>query len=453
MDAPAPVPPKVLAELKRQYEPAYNTLKKNLEDHHAQIVGVQEDLIRSQSLTISGYENQLHNQSEQLQNLNTHVRSLEDEIVELRGRLARIAENVTGVVRDNDRQPPVPPKKGSDSPLKHLEDKELPPRPVSAVSSLIDDIDDMIIQIESQPDIASSPTLTSGMQAISTPRELIEQQATALQSPLLSSYRMSSPTYSSSQGSWFNIGSPRLGPIGEDSVDMPNGSQINLPFNELQPIMTGRVRTKSPILQPPLDDPIRLLQSPLVSPGIHLLSPQVTSPSYNLSSSGYSRGRDQRYPTAPPPTPTFPTVPHRETFMDKPKYKQSPSEPPQPLKSHKHPSPQGHLVSEETDAVIRARIRLEAEKRKAAAFGPGDRVQKNKVMHSMALSPKKPPGIVSENSESRPEQTEGRFGRTDINITRVMSDGSKRTEKSKNKVRNVVRRWKSDIWKRRSLTK
>lgn len=458
MDASSPVSS---AELAQRYKSSYEALKKNFEDHHAQIVAVQEELISSQSQQIFSYEKQLQAQREKLVDGEARILVLQDEVAELKGRLARVAESVSGVVRNNatqrmsnystqhDRESGGKLETVSEHAVvmkKDLllrQDKELPPRPESTVSSILNDIDDMIIEIEAQPDmnISSVPSATDFRKSSSSQGTLVLQQAMEPQPLSPGFYHMSSPIYAFTQQPRCSTASPRLQSIGEDAATTSTSNLNTLPFNEFQPTITERIQTNSPVPRPRSSSQPQP-STPRVLAETHPLLRQLSPLSQTTSSSGYSQRAD-----SPSPGSKYPIIQRKETFIEKLKRT---SKIPEPHKNRKSTNP--NPDPGETDSIIRAKIRTEAERRKAANFGPGDKVERSGVIHSMTLSSAEPSEIRPTSLGTRSKTTGFENPQLDA-VKRVTSAGSKGTGGSRSRMGNVVRRWKSDLWKMGSGSK
>lgn len=409
------------AVIKRRYETTYRNLEKTLDDQYTickknlgDFVAALEDLIGSQSIQLAAYKQEMCDKDD-------HIRDLQYEIAGLKQRMLRVAEmaGITGNERNGREtscssyynsessvnintitRPEILQGKKSD--LRFRQEKELPRRPIVDATAMIHEIDDLIDGLGSS---------TSNSYAVMD----FEQYGGSPSSTCASS-RVRSTTKS-----------PRLKPTGEHGVSVLNDDLNDLALHGFNPVMIERVHTGSSVLALPLR-PVSLGISENIHP---LLRRESLS---RASSSDYPRGRD-RIPLVVPPTNTavLPVFARKETFLKKFK-------PARLRVTGSQPTPE----SLEPDSVIRAKVRAEAERRKAANFGPEDRVKKSDIVHTVVLLPPR-------SSEIQPMEpkakfgvvAEARFGKPVLGLKRIPSDSSKSTGRS---LKHVVRRLKSDMW-------
>ncbi|KAL0634936.1 hypothetical protein Q9L58_006130 [Maublancomyces gigas] len=416
------------AVIKKRYETTCQILEKTLDDQYTackknlgEVIAALEDLIGSQSKQLAAYKQEICDKDD-------HIRGLQYEIAGLKQRMLRVAEmaGTTGNERDEGEtscnshyngessvnintitRPRTEMLRGTKSDLRFRQEKELPRRPTVDVTATIHELDDLVDGFGFRPGGNSHAVID------------FEQNGG---SP--------SSTYASSQ-----IGSTtksyRLKPVDEHGVLVPNDDLNDLALHDFNPTMIERVRTGS-VLALPLR-PVSLG----VSENAHPLRRE--SPSRAVSSD-YPRGRN-RIPLVVSPTTTttttttavFPVFARKETFFERFKPARLRVTEPQPT-----PEPL------EPDSVVRARVRAEAERRKAANFDSRDRVKKSDIIHTVVLLPPR-------SSEIQPMEPKTKFGviaeagfeKPELGLKRIESDSSKSTGRS---LKHVVKGLKSDIW-------
>lgn len=401
MDSDFPVPLTSHALIERHYESTYRILEKNLEDQYMirkknlnDVVAGLEELISSQSEELSAYKRQIWDKDD-------YIRDLRYEISELKQRMLKVSEMSKAAGKEeNEREtsfggnintltkPEVSQSQGTKSDSRFGQEKELPRRSKAEASEMASEIDGFGSRLSTAVDV--------------------EQRGT---SP--------SSAGTSSRGRRPKTMSPRLEFINEHE-DVSNGRQSYLPLHELN----------SPMMLHKSLRPSSLGVSLGGSEHIHPLHRPQSLP--RASTFDYPSGQDRVPPVSSTATPAFPT------FTKK-------------LGARQHdPEPQLTPETPEPDFVIRAKIRTEAEKRKAASFGPGDKIKKTDIVHSVVLSHTRLP-------ESQPVPktrveilTEAGFEKPELQLKRIVSDDSKRTGGG---LRQVVRRLKSDMWRRGSSSK
>lgn len=400
MDSDFPVPLTSLALIERHYESTYRILEKTLEDQYMirkknlnDVVAGLEKLVASQSEELFAYKRQIWDKDD-------YIRDLQYKISELIQRMPEVAEmsKATGK-KGNERETSYYPHPGSDfggniitlakpemsqgtkSDLPFGQEKEWPRRSKAEASEMVNEIDGF----SSRPSTAAD----------------VEERGTSLSSVGASPRERRPKTMS-----------PRLEFINEDE-DISNGRQNDLPFHELNSTMMLHKSLRPSSLGVSLGG----------SEHIHPLHRPQSLP--RASTFDYPSGQDRAPLVSSTATPAFPA------FIKKPGPRQHDLEPP--------------LTPElpEPDSMIRARVRTEAEKRKAASFGPGDKIMKTDTVHSVVLSHTGLP-------ESQPvpkTRVEAGFEKSELQLKRIVTDDSKRTGGG---LRQVVRKLKGDMWRRGS---
>lgn len=394
------------AVIEKHYESTYRILEKALEDQYMIRKKNFDDVVAGLEALISSQSEELLNYKRQIWDKDKHIRDLLCEIGELKKCMSKMTEAAGN--EGNERETSYGSHSNSDSggnintltkPGMSLETKSdlrlsLPRRPKVDTSGMIHEIDDLIDGFGSRP--GTSYNLTDVEKRVSSP------------SSVGASSRERRPSTMS----------PRLGPI-DECGDVSIRSKGDLPFRDLS--STRIVYTKSP-------RPSSLGASLGGSENIHPLHRRRSLS--RASSSDYPSREGRMTPASLTITPVSPMFARKEGPIKK-------------LKASQH-TPE----SSEPDSVIRAKIRMEAEKRKAASFGPSDRIKKTDIVHSVVSSPAKLP--ESQLVPKTDVLAEGGFEKPDLELKRITSDGSKRAGVG---LRQVVRKLRSDIWRRGSSSK
>lgn len=409
------------AVIEKHYESTYRILEKALEDQYKIRRKNLDDVVAGLEALISSQSEELLNYKRQIWDKDDRIRDLLYEIGKLRKCMSKVTEITKATGNEgSERETNYDPHPNSDSgdnintltklgispETKNDLRLSLPRRPKADASGTIYGVDDLIDGFGSKP--GTSYTLT-GLTDVEK--------------------RISSPSSvgASSQGRRPGTMSPRLGPIDEYG-DISISSQGDLPFEFHDLRSTRMMYTKSP-------RPSSLGASLAGSENIHPLHRRRSLS--RASSFDYPSGQD-RAPPVSLTTPMSPTFARKEELINK-------------LKSRKHaPEPQLTPESSEPDSVIRARIRMEVEKRKAASFGPSDRIKKTDIVHSVILSPARSPGSQLVPKTRVDVLAEGGFEKPELELGGVMGDGGKRTGVG---LRQVVRKLRSDMWRRGSSSK
>lgn len=413
------------AVIKKRYETTYRILEKTLEDQYTickknlnDVVAVLEELIDSQSIQLSAYKQEMCDKDD-------HIRNLQYEIAGLKQRMLRVAEmaGITGNERNggetdynshynsgpsgninNITKPEIPQLQGTKRDLGFRWEKELPRRPTVDATAMIHEIDDLIGGLGSRPG-TSNPYAVMDFE-----RNGGSPSSTCVSSQIRSTTK-----------------SPRLKPIDEHGVPVPSDDLNDLALHGFNPVMIERVRTGSSVLTLPLR-PVSLGISENIHP---LLRRESLS---RASSSDYPRGRDRIPLVVSPITPAvFPVFARKETFLEKFKLARLRATEPQSI-----PEPL------EPDSIIRAKVRTEAERRKAANFGPGDRVKKSDIVHTVVLLSPRLPEIQSTEPETKVGIiAEAGFEKPELGLKRIESDSSTSTGRS---LKSVVRKLRGEMW-------
>lgn len=407
MDSDFPVPLTSHALIERHYESTYRNLEKTLQNQYMirkknmnGVVADLENMIASQSEELSAYKRQIWDKDD-------YIRDLQYEISELRQRMLKVAEMSKATGKEgNEKETSYDPRPDSDfggnintltkpemsqgtkSDLPFGQEKEWPRRSKAEASEIANEIDGF----GPRPSTAAD----------------VEERGTSLSS-----------ADASSRGRRPKTMSPRLEFINEDE-DISNGRQNDLPFHELNSTMMLHKSLRPSSLGVSLGG----------SEHIHPLHRPQSLP--RASTSDYPSGQDRAPPVSSTATPAFPA------FIKKLGARQHDLEPP--------------LTPElpEPDSMIRAKIRTEAEKRKAASFGPGDKIKKTDVVHSVVLSHTRLPESQLVPKTRVEMLTEAGFEKSELQLKRIVTDDSKRTGGG---LRQVVRKLKSDMWRRGSSSK
>lgn len=433
-----PVPLESHALIEMHYEATYAILKKNLEDQKIIHERNLEDqyMVRKKNLedVITALEQLNCTQSEklaaykqQIRHKDSRIRDLQNEVVELKDRMTKVAE-MTRIAGGggNERETSYDlryssdsggnintisrlgmPRIKSDSRLK--EEKQLPRRPKFNATGVIDEIENLMDGLGSRPGTSDSHAVADADR-----------------------HRISSPsTHAPSRGRGSAVVPPRLRPIGEYG-EIPNSGLGDLSLRGSKTAMEERARN-GPSLLSALSRPLSLTTSENTHPLFRRISPP------RASSAEYPRGADKKPLSAFITAHTLPAPSLKETFIEKLKTKQGFFHAPKPQQPPEPPEP------EESDSVIRFKVRTEAERRKAASFGPEDRIKKSDIVHTMTLSPT----IESVTPKTGIEVMAGaELEKSELDLRRSVSDDSKKKKGGGGSmVRGVVRRWRSDVWK------
>lgn len=400
------------AVIEKHYQLNYRILEKTLEDQYMIRKKNFDDVVAGLEALIGSQSKELFNYKRQVCDKDNYIRHLLHEIEKLRQCVSKVAEVAGAVGGGGDER-----EASYSSYLKSysggnintltkarisLETKSdlrlgLPRRRKIDASGMIHEIDDLIDGFGSRPGTLADVERNIGS---------------------------SSTVGASSRGGEPSIMLPRLGSIDECGDGLIN-NQGDLSFHDLRSIKMAH--TKSP-------RPSSLGASLGGLENIHPLHRR--RPISSASPSDYLSGQNRTPPVSL--TTMSPTFARKETLIKK-------------LKARQYaPEPQLTPEPSEPDSVIRAKIRMEAEKRKAASFGPGDRIKKTNIVHSVVLSPAKSPESPVVPKTRVDVLAEGGFEQSELGSERITSYGSKRTGVG---LRQVVRRLRSDMWKMGSSSK